>query len=56
MAPTIATSRLEAGSDGGLYVVRLDELRADWELTTYEHAGLHQAAIVNARRRQIIAD
>jgi len=25
------------GGDGNLYIVRHDELRADWELTLYEH-------------------
>lgn len=26
------------GNDGGLYIVRHNELRADWELTMYEQA------------------
>lgn len=26
------------GSDGNLYIVRHDEIRADWELTVYERA------------------
>jgi hypothetical protein len=44
------------GGDGDLYIVRHNELRADWELTMFEHAIPRQAAIPDARGRQNIAD
>jgi len=31
------------GSDGNLYMLRHNEIRADWELTMYEHANTEQS-------------
>ena len=31
------------GSDGDIYILRLNEVRAAWELTMYQRARLHDA-------------